>query len=84
MSDLNNVIDADAALAAAASLDELLDLLGEIDSEILGHCDLPGLPTFGGVEPRETAGIWSWDETRLLVDDHKRGRGFTIVDRATW
>lgn len=84
MSNLTTVIDANAALAAAESLDELLDLLEEIDSEMLGYCDLPGLPTFGGAEPRDTAGIWSWDETRLLVDDHKRGTGFAIVDRAGW
>ncbi|MFB1480391.1 hypothetical protein [Corallococcus sp. RDP092CA] len=27
------------------------------------------LPTFGGAPPRETAGVWSWDATRLLVGD---------------
>lgn len=25
------------------------------------------LPTFGGEEPLDTDGIWSWDETRLIV-----------------
>ncbi|MBK5247507.1 MAG: hypothetical protein JJE49_09615 [Peptostreptococcaceae bacterium] len=25
------------------------------------------LPTFGGTEPSDTEGIWSWDETRLIV-----------------
>lgn len=29
-------------------------------------CDLP---TFGGPEPRSTAGIWSWDTHNLLVTD---------------
>ena len=25
------------------------------------------LPTFGGVEPADTSGVWSWDADRLLV-----------------
>ena len=29
--------------------------------------DITELKTFGGVEPRDTAGIWSWDATHLLV-----------------
>jgi hypothetical protein len=29
--------------------------------------DLGTLPTFGGIEPRDTSGVWSWDEDNLLV-----------------
>ena len=29
--------------------------------------DWTSLPTFGGEEPQDTAGVWSWDATRLLV-----------------
>lgn len=32
-----------------------------------GEIDWTSLPTFGGDEPRDTAGVWSWDATRLLV-----------------
>ena len=31
--------------------------------------DLTELKTFGGVEPKDTAGIWSWDDKHLLVGD---------------
>lgn len=33
--------------------------------------DLSALPTFGGEEPRNTAGIFSWDADRLLLADGK-------------
>lgn len=29
--------------------------------------DWTDCPTFGGLEPDETSGIWSWDEDRLIV-----------------
>lgn len=45
-----------------------------------GDLDWTSLPTFGGVEPADTSGIWSWDETRILwgacADE------LEIVDRA--
>jgi hypothetical protein len=31
--------------------------------------DMTELPTFGGEEPRDTHGVWSWDNERLLVGD---------------
>ena len=34
-----------------------------------GECDWAGLPTFGGTEPRDTAGIWSWDSDRVLIGE---------------
>ena len=64
---------------ATTNLDELCDELNAIESEIAAsntgdltdsnigeHIDCAGLPTFGGVEPSDTLGIWSWDETRVL------------------
>ena len=32
-----------------------------------GQPDWTSLPTFGGDEPHDTTGIWSWDEDRLIV-----------------
>lgn len=32
-----------------------------------GEADWTSLPSFGGAEPSSTEGVWSWDETRLLV-----------------
>jgi hypothetical protein len=40
------------------------------------------LPTFGGAEPTDTSGIWSWDADQLLVGDG--GGEFEIVNRAEW
>lgn len=33
---------------------------------------LSDLPTFGGEDPRNTAGIFSWDADRLLLADGNR------------
>jgi hypothetical protein len=42
--------------------------------------DMTGLPTFGGAEPDNTASVWSWDATHLLV-----GEGdLDIVSREEW
>jgi hypothetical protein len=35
----------------------------------MGSVDTSELPTFGGDAPADTSGIWSWDATRLLVED---------------
>lgn len=32
-----------------------------------GECDTTSLPTFGGNEPENTQGVWSWDETHMIV-----------------
>lgn len=34
-----------------------------------GGIDWCDLPTFGGAAPKNTSGVWSWDETQLLVGD---------------
>lgn len=46
-----------------------------------GEIDWTSLPTFGGEEPANTRGIWSWDETRLLVGWDSAMR---IVTRSEW
>ena len=43
-----------------------------------GELDMTSLPTFGGTEIANTEGIWSWDETRMLVGD---GSNFEIIER---
>jgi hypothetical protein len=70
-------------ITEAASLDELLDVLRELeDNRELDDIDITFLPTFGGSEPVDTYGIWSWDADRLLVgaciDDME------IVGREEW
>ena len=40
------------------------------------------LPTFGGAEPSDTNGVWSWDPTRLLVGDCLDN--LEIIDREEW
>ena len=72
-------------ISAAADLDALLDALTSYEdgSKRLDEvADLPGLPTFGGDEPEDTAGIWSWDADRLLVDDCNGG--FAIESRESY
>ena len=75
-----------ALLKKATSLETLIDALATIQSnrtsveiETKSGIDYSDLPTFGGDEPAETTGVWSWDDSRLLVgsciDD------FEIVDR---
>lgn len=49
-------------LLAAIRLDD--PRVVDCDGELI--CDLP---TFGGIEPANTTGVWSWDENRLLVGD---------------
>lgn len=76
---------------AARTLDELCSVLNQIETEIeesrtgaltdtnIGeHVNLAGLPTFGGPEPANTLGIWSWDETRYLGAD---GSHWSIGER---
>lgn len=67
------------AKIAASSLDELLGVIRNSD---VSDEQMVDLPTFGGDEPPSTHGVWSWDETRLIVgtcaDD------FKIIDRADY
>ena len=56
-----------AAVAAAADLDELLDALNSVEPEQTDERLMTSLPTFGGDEPAETLGVWSWDATHMIV-----------------
>lgn len=64
-----------------SSLEDLYGALRTAPHDDYGDdgIDWTGLPTFGGAEPNNTSGVWSWDETRLMVgtclDDLK------IIDR---
>lgn len=57
------------------TLDDLLDCLQEISARIDEHervedaVDLTSLPHYSEHEPANTAGVWSWDETRLLIGE---------------
>jgi len=48
----------------ANSLNELMEYLRRAEGSSVDWTDLP---TFGGEEPRDTLGVWSWDEDSLLV-----------------
>ena len=63
---------------------ELCDMLNEIAQEVLGTesrledvVDITSLPTFGGTEPNDTEGAWSWDEESILCAD----AGWTVEPR---
>jgi|TARA_R110001583_G_scaffold26157_2_gene94378 hypothetical protein len=54
------------------TLEELLGAIIAEDQRLPrahGEIDMTNLPTFGGPNPVNTVGIWSWDQTRLLVGD---------------
>lgn len=54
----------------ATSLRELLAALQEsrmLAPEYRDAVDWASLPLFGGPEPLDTQGVWSWDATHLLV-----------------
>ena len=46
-------------------------LLASMRSGALSGCDADwtDLPNYGGLTPENTVGVWSWDETRLLVGE---------------
>ncbi len=80
------MVDDDNRHEESGPIDDLGDLLrvlrmgaDEVRDENGRHLD--ELPVFGGTEPDDTIGVWSWDAERLLVgtcpDD------FEIVPRAT-
>lgn len=78
-----------AAIKNATSLDELLSALNAAEATLRETesplridelVDLSSLPTFGGEEPKDTAGVWSWDADRLLVGEGE----WEIVSRAEW
>lgn len=60
---LDTLTSCPACLAGADPLDE------DAPAHTCGDIDWTDLPTFGGVEPASTDGVWSWDETHLLVGE---------------
>ena len=58
-------------MSAPQTLDELLALMLENDPSVLDvHGDWRSdLPTFGGEPPADTAGIWSWDASRIIIGE---------------
>jgi len=57
-------------IETAAGLKSLLEALRhtrELSHDDQDTIDWSSLPTFGGPEPRDTSGVWSWDATHLLV-----------------
>lgn len=70
-------MNAQAQIDACTNLDALLAVIKTIEDETV---DFTSLPTFGGDEPRDTMGVWSWDATRLIVGACRSD--FEIVDRA--
>jgi hypothetical protein len=84
------------AIASTTSLDELCAILNDLgdaiastqssgeDAADLIHAyslAVESAPTFGGDEPHDTNGIWSWDESRLLVGGG--WGGLQVIDRDT-
>lgn len=45
-----------------------IELANQYGLPISGNdIDFAELPTFGGEEPSDTSGVWSWDKNNLLV-----------------
>jgi hypothetical protein len=79
----------------AESITELCDSLNEaanvladeaerrgIDWTDIAEVDTTDLPTFGGVEPKSTDGIYSWDEDSYLVPANDGS--WTIMNRSDY
>lgn len=52
-------------IKSAENLNQLLTILKSLEKN--DDTDLTSLPTYGGDAPIDTAGVWSWDVSRLLV-----------------
>ena len=81
---MTNSTNIQAAISSSTNLEELLEALNSYDDDetkIDEVADLPGLPTFGGDEPENTDGIWSWDADNLICNG---SQGFVIESRADY
>jgi hypothetical protein len=60
--------------ASPTSLEGLVDAINCHNPWLARHfgIDWSSLPTFGGETPKDLTGIWSWDESRLLVGSSHR------------
>jgi hypothetical protein len=56
---------------AANTLKVLCETLNNFDNGVNLEelVDLPGLPTFGGMNPSDTRDVWSWDAENVLLWD---------------
>lgn len=67
-----------ATINATINVNDLDELLEVLNNDSISVDDMTSLPTFGGDEPQDTQGIWSWDETRWIVG---ASRQYEIEDR---
>jgi hypothetical protein len=57
-------------VTAAATLDELLEIVTTLTTEQRAQVDMADLPLFGGEQPTHSIeAVWSWDATRLLIGE---------------
>jgi len=75
-----------ADVAAAESLEDLAELLNNaVDAGLhvdrIPGLDMAALPTFGGPEPDDTRGIYSWDAERFLAPDGDPDAPWALFDR---
>jgi len=59
--------DADELLQSVTTLEQLIEVLTQHEILGLDLIDWTELPTFGGDDPADTQGVWSWDKERILV-----------------
>lgn len=64
---------------APTTLDDLTIALVDLARMRDFALDMSNLPTYGGKEPTDTLGVWSWDAESLLVGE---GTDLSIVARA--
>lgn len=60
---------------ASGPIDNIEELSEVLNAYAPNSFDFSELPSFGGEVPKDTCGIFSWDENRLLVE------GFRVVPR---
>lgn len=77
--------DEQRRINTCTTLRALCAVLGELDAETSDNrpsldqvVDISNLPTFGGETPATTDGVFSWNESHLLVTD---GSGWRILPR---
>jgi len=73
-------------IANASSLDELASLLNNaVDAGLhvdrIPGLDMAALPTFGGPEPADTRGIYSWDADHFLAPDGDPDEPWALFER---
>ena len=80
----SNLSELLVALNAAGDEISRLQAEGEDAGALIGDYGraLEDCATFGGDEPDDTAGMWSWDDTHLLVGEG--WGGLEIVARGEW